>query len=328
MSGQLIVPAWYAPASLSLLLTLMAPAAFWLGAVIQPVTNYRTLAGAMMILIVVGLVHTFSRRELYGRAEAADATLDAAAHAAGEQYAILARNIERREHERLLHDTVLNTLTALARTGNGDAGEVVGRCRHDVALMEYVLSDPGGADQGAGRLYGGLLGGIEAVAAEMRARGLVVHIEVTDGIPARAGVCSENGSRAGPGGGALAVPVPVAAAIAHAVREALANVAAHAGTGEAWVKVNLAVPGEEGAASGRFLVTVRDVGAGFDATRLDPARLGLRRSITERVADWGGRASIGSAPGDGTVVCLCWPAAAHPGQVAVGGTAGQGGLPW
>ena len=70
-----------------------------------------------MVLIVVGLVHNFGRRELYGRAEAADATLDAAAHAAGEQYAVLARNIERREHERLLHDTVLNTLTALARAG-------------------------------------------------------------------------------------------------------------------------------------------------------------------------------------------------------------------
>jgi hypothetical protein len=42
-----------------------------------------------MILIVVGLVHTFSRRELYGRAEAAEATLDAAAYAAGEQYAEL-----------------------------------------------------------------------------------------------------------------------------------------------------------------------------------------------------------------------------------------------
>ena len=60
MSGQLIVPAWYAPASLSLLLTLIAPAAFWLGAVIQPVTDDpRDAAGATMILIVVGLVHTF-----------------------------------------------------------------------------------------------------------------------------------------------------------------------------------------------------------------------------------------------------------------------------
>jgi hypothetical protein len=240
---------------------------------------------------------------LDSRATRADAALEQADQDSREHHIVLSRNIERREHERLLHDTVLNTLTALARAGKGDAGEAVGRCRHDVALMEDALSDPGDADQAGGRLYGSLLGGIEAVAAEMRARGLVVHFEVTGGVPGLAGVCAEYGSR----GGALAIPVPVAAAIAHAVREALANVAAHAGTGEAWVKVNLAASGGEAPASGAFLVTVRDAGAGFDATRLDPARLGLRRSITERVADWGGQASIGSAPGDGTVVCLCWP---------------------
>jgi signal transduction histidine kinase len=42
---------------------------------------------------------------------------------------------------------------------------------------------------------------------------------------------------------------------------------------------------------------------------VDPARLGLRRSITERVADWGGRVSVRSAPGQGTVVDMSWPGA-------------------
>ncbi len=37
------------------------------------------------------------------------------------------------------------------------------------------------------------------------------------------------------------VPVPVATALAHAVREALANVASHAGTGEAWVELRSGV---------------------------------------------------------------------------------------
>ena len=57
-----------------------------------------------------------------------------------------------------------------------------------------------------------------------------------------------------------AVPVPVAAAITHATREALANVAAHAGTGEAWVTVRplAAAPGAEPGVE----VTVRDEGAG------------------------------------------------------------------
>src|ERR1700722_19803625 len=191
MSGQLIIPAWYAPGSLAVLLTLISPAAYWLGNVMGPVTNTRTLAGATMVLIVVGLVHNFGRRELYGRAEAADAPLDAAAQAASEQYAVLARNIERREHERLLHDTVLNTLTALARASGDNTADIVARCRHDVTLMEYALSDPGAPDLVAGPPYGGLLAGIEAVASEMRARGLVVHIEVSGGVPALGG---------GPGG--------------------------------------------------------------------------------------------------------------------------------
>ena len=55
-------------------------------------------------------------------------------------------------------------------------------------------------------------------------------------------------------------------------------------------------------------MTVRDTGAGFDPGRLDPARLGVRQSITERVEDWGGSASVQSAPGEGTMVRLSWPA--------------------
>ncbi len=311
MASTVIVPAWFVPTAVSAPLALASAAAYWAGAVATPGAGGAgsSPAAAASLLLAVAAVHWCGRQMLDSRAGRADAALEQADRDSREHYVVLSRNIERREHERLLHDTVLNTLTALARTGHGDADEVVGRCRHDVALMEYVLSDPGDADQEDGRFYGGLLGGIEAVAVEMRARGLIVHLEVSD-------------SR----GGALAVPVPVAAAIAHAVREALANVAAHAGTGEAWVKVNLAASAGEGPAPGGFLVTVRDRGAGFDAARLDPARLGLRRSITERVADWGGRASIGSAPGDGTVVCLCWPASPHPGQAAADRTADQAGL--
>jgi signal transduction histidine kinase len=337
MASTVIVPAWFVPTAVSAPLALASAAAYWAGTAATGAGGGAGVVGggaggagnsavaAASLLLATAAMHWCGRQMLDSRAGRADAALEQADRDSREHHVVLSRNIERREHERLLHDTVLNTLTALARTGHGDAGEAVGRCRHDVALMEYALSD---ADSTAGRLHGGLpggllggllddlpgglLGGIEAVAAEMRARGLIVHLEVTSGVPA------------GPGGGALTVPVPVAAAIAHAVREALANVAAHAGTGEAWVKVNLAARGGAGPASGGFLVTVRDLGAGFDATRLDPARLGLRRSITERVADWGGRASIGSAPGDGTVVCLCWPASAPP---VAARTPDQAGLP-
>src|SRR5579859_2989269 len=300
MSGQLIIPAWYAPGSLAVLLTLIAPAAYWIGNVTGPVTNTRTLAGATMVLIVVGLVHNFSRRELYGRAGAADATLDAIDHAAGEQYAVLARNIERREHERLLHDTVLNTLTALARAGRDDVAEVVSRCRQDVALIEGALSDPGNLETDAGRPYGDVLSGVQAVAAQARARGLRVHVDVD-------------------GREAPAVSAPVATAVWLAAREALSNVAAHAGTGEAWVRVSLIAPGGNGQGPGRLQVTVRDTGIGFDPVGVDQTRLGLRRSKAERMTDCGGHASIWSVPGRGTVVRISWPAPAEPAHAAPAG---------
>ena len=289
MTGQLTVPAWYAPGVLSVLLTLSSPAAYWAGATLQPVTSTRTLTGSAVLLVVLGLVHLYGRRELYGRAAVADADLDRADQAAREQYAVLRTNIERREYERLVHDTVLNTLTALARVGRDAVPEVVSRCRQDVALIEGALGDPDDLAAGARRPSGDLHGAIQAVVGDMRAQGLKVHLAMD----------------AGPG---PVVPARVIMAMSNAAREALSNAAAHARTGEAWVEVRLTAPEADDEIPCRLQVTVRDLGAGFDPTRVDPARLGLRRSIAERAADCGGQASVWSEPGQGTVVSLSWPA--------------------
>ena len=311
MSGQLIVPAWYwyAPGALPALLALASPLAFWAGAMLQPVTDARTLAGAAILLLVIGLVHGGGRRLLYGRAAAADADLDRADQAAREQYAILCRNIERREHERLVHDTVLNTLTSVARSGGDAAAEVVARCRQDVALMEAALS-AGDLVPFPVRPAGDLLGEVRAVVAGMRDRGLTVHLEADDTAGA-------------------AVPAPVVRAISSAVREALSNVAAHAGTGEAWVTVRYTALDGDAEVPCRLLVVIRDRGTGFDRARVDQARLGLRRSITERTAECGGQASIRSAPGQGTEVSLSWPASGQSDAVhRADRTLARDGLPW
>jgi signal transduction histidine kinase len=313
MQSQLIVAAWFAPGVVSAALALASGAAYWAGAWLGPAgSGGNSPAAAAALLIAIAAAHQCGRWMFYRRAAGADRALAQADADAREQYVGLSRNIERREHERLLHDTVLNTLTALARAGSSaagstDAGEVVGRCRHDVTLMEFVLGDPGDPAKAAGRAYDGMVAAIEALAVEMRARGLDVHVTVASGAP-------------GAGVDAPVVPVPVAVAIVRAVREALANVISHAGTAEAWVGVSPAAPDAGTAASGGVRVTVRDAGAGFDPASVDPARLGLRRSITERIADWGGRASIRSAPGHGTEVSLYWPGPGQPGQ----GQPGQG----
>jgi signal transduction histidine kinase len=318
MSGQIAVPAWYAPGLLSAALALIVPLSYWAGALLRPVTDMRTLTQAAILLIVFGLAHRFGRRLLYGYATASDADLSEADQAASQQYAVLSRNIERREHERLLHDTVLNTLSALARAGRDDVAGVVNRCRQDVALIEAALGDADLLADGASRPVGDLLGQVRAIAGDMRARGLDVHVEADDG-------------------GGLAVAVPVATAFANAVREALSNVAAHARTTEAWVLVGLSAPEGSGAAH-LVRVSVRDQGAGFDVAGADPSRLGLRRSIVERAADCGGQASVWSRPGQGTVVSLSWPASEAadepdpvgltPAERTSAGSAGRENPPW
>ncbi len=300
MWSQLIVPAWYAPASFAVPLALASPMAYFVGSEQATGTGIRTTSAATILLVVAAGVHIYVRRQLYRRAAVADTALAEDDRAAGEQFVILSRNIERREHERLLHDTVLNTLTALARAGRDDVAAVVSRCRQDVALIEGALSDPGDLESDAGHAYGDLVSGVRAVAAQARACGLRVHLDF--------------GGREAP-----AIPGPVATAISNAVREALSNVAAHAGTGEAWVKVSAVAPDGNEQAPGRLQVTVRDTGIGFDPVGVDQTRLGLRRSIAERMTDCGGHASIWSVPGRGAVVRLSWPAPAEPGPAAPAG---------
>jgi hypothetical protein len=187
---------------------------------------------------------------------------------------------------------------------------VVSRCRQDVALIEDALGDRGDPAAGSWRGPGDLAGQVRAVATDMRSRGLTVHVDVD-------------------GEDVSVVPARVTAAIANATREALSNVAEHAGTGEAWVRVRLtaATPASASASGStpasalggdadvpcRLEVTVRDRGAGFDLDRVDPARLG--------------QAAVWSAPGQGAVVRLSWPSAPRSGQPdgAAGGEPDQPG---
>ena len=323
VTTQLIVPIWFAPAALAMPLALLSSAGYAAANASVPVSRGaadRPLASSVLLFAVVA-VHWSAHRMLSRRASRADAALAAAQAEAREQYVILSRSLERREQDRLLHDTMLNTLTAIARAGA--AGDVTARCRHDIRLLEAALREP--ADPSPPRVsWAGLLAGLGAVASEMRARGLAVHLE-----PAGARVAAGPGPRGSDAGvpgrmevtGLAGVPEPVAEALLHAAREALANVATHAGTGEAWVTARLDTPGPV------VQVTIRDAGRGFDPGLVGPARLGVRMSISERVADCGGSATVQSVPGQGTEVCLCWPAraavASAPGPFAGAGSAAR-----
>ncbi len=285
---QVIVPAWFTPARLAGPLALASAAAFWTGAQLTGAAEGTSPAAAAAFLLSVAVAVWWGYQVLYRRAARADAALAQADQESREQYVLLSRSAERREHERVLHDTVLNTLTGLARPASGPAADVVGQCWHDVTLVQHLLGAAGDPAEAGHQPLGDLRIGLEAVASEMRSRGLVVH---AGAVPARAGPT---------------LPALVSAALVQAVREALANVLSHAGTGQAWLDI-AAIQGPEPGQPGGLRITVRDDGAGFVPDEVEPSRLGLRRSIIERIADCGGQAVVRSAPGQGTTVSLGWP---------------------
>src|SRR5260370_38565561 len=71
MSSQLIVPAWYAPAALSVPLALASPAAYWVGAEQMTSADSRAMTAAAILLVMVAGVHLYGRRQICSRAAAA-----------------------------------------------------------------------------------------------------------------------------------------------------------------------------------------------------------------------------------------------------------------
>jgi signal transduction histidine kinase len=139
--GQLFVPAWLAPLASAAPLALISAAAYLAGTVVTPaaLAGGSSAAVSAAVLVAIAAAAWCARLLLERGAFAADATLATADREAREQRVALSRTTERREHERLLHDTVLNTLTAIGRAGGADAGradaggadagQLVGRCR-------------------------------------------------------------------------------------------------------------------------------------------------------------------------------------------------------
>jgi len=82
-------------------------------------------------------------------------------------------------------------------------------------------------------------------------------------------------------------------------REALSNVQRHAGASAAQVRV--------AARQGQVVLEVRDNGRGFDPAAGRPGHFGLE-SMRSRAAEIGGRMTIASTPGSGTVVRVRVPA--------------------
>lgn len=97
------------------------------------------------------------------------------------------------------------------------------------------------------------------------------------------------------------IPAGAAEALYSAAVQAVVNSVQHAGGDDVsrWVSVNWAKE--------QVLVEVGDTGSGFNPKAVPGERLGVRVSITERLANAGGEASIHTKTGSGTVIHLTWP---------------------
>jgi signal transduction histidine kinase len=202
-----------------------------------------------------------------------DRALDAERDTAVRHADALAAAREQARIGQALESTVLATLTDLVTAERVVPPTLRRQVRHELAWLTAVISD--GVVDGEPAL----LAGLRALAAEKRATGLRTHL----GLPA-AEPCL--------------APDRIAALL-DAAREALTNVAKHAGTDHAAISVT----------SGPDAVTVAvcDAGRGY-RPGAPSAGTGVNLSIRRRMGDAGGGAAIDSRPGRGTVVRLWVPA--------------------
>ncbi|MEO8528218.1 MAG: ATP-binding protein, partial [Pseudolysinimonas sp.] len=186
---------------------------------------------------------------------------------------------ERTRQYGLLHDTVLSTLSAIARGGlDHRVPEVQKRCADDADLLRGLI---------AGMAHDTPTNLATALAEVSRA-----HAELGLEVRQQFDTLPED------------LPAEVVEAIVLAVREALNNVSKHSKTVDAWVTAT-------GDQRGAVRVTVADRGVGFSAS-MGHGGFGINQSIRARLRAAGGRASIHSWEGEGTEVEIEWPEPSAP----------------
>lgn len=181
------------------------------------------------------------------------------------------RTQERADLAAHLHDSVLQTLALIQRNAH-DPATVTRLARSQERDLRGWLYDvaPAGAETVAGALK-------EAAAETEDSFGALVDVVVVGDAPLTEDL----------------------RAITGATREALANAAKHAGTGQASLYAEVTDAAVE--------VFVRDRGPGFDVSAVPSDRHGVRGSIIDRMERHGGTATIRCASGGGTEVSLRQP---------------------
>jgi signal transduction histidine kinase len=243
---------------------------------------YPFVLGSCIVIVVTILRLTASRVDA-ARLTAMERYAEAAKRHAAEQ--------ERTRVDTVIHDRVLSTLLAAARSTSPDDRRLAVQMaeRALVALQSAEAETDGTAELP-----------FEVLIARCRALAetLVADIEF-----------SIDGDTSG------TLPARVIEGAYSATVQAIENSVQHAGPAEVTRCISLHAvrdPGGAGRLTG-FSVVVADSGRGFDVDSVPGDRLGLRISIRERMLAVGGRAEVRSVVGGGTSVVISWPQTGGPG---------------
>jgi signal transduction histidine kinase len=189
---------------------------------------------------------------------------------------------QRRQGARLLHDTVLATLTLLAHSGYGvSEGALRQQAADDARLLRQLRLGATPAPQASGGytlepVTESVLGNtLENVKQRFGRMGLEVSWHGT---------------------GQVLLPSEILDAFLLSLAECLENVRRHSGVTVAHVTIT------DDDTTVRAMVT--DSGVGFEIGDIDTAKLGFKESVVARLRDVGGNARLFSAPGSGTTVVL------------------------
>jgi signal transduction histidine kinase len=193
---------------------------------------------------------------------------------------------QRRQGARLLHDTVLATLTLLAHSGVGVTPEALRQqAGEDAKLLRQLRM--GGSPTPTTQNVGTETSPIPVIDEPV----LGTTLELVKQRFGRMGLeVSWHGT------GQVLLPSEVLDAFLLALAECLENVRRHSGVTQAHVTIT------DDDTTVRALVT--DAGVGFNIEDIDDAKLGFTESVVGRLRDVGGNARLFSAPGSGTTVVL------------------------
>lgn len=188
----------------------------------------------------------------------------------------------REEVSRTLHDGVLQTLAVIQRRSSDT--ELIGLARDQEAELRDFINSPGSFGD-ARSSHGDEM---EQIPLSVLLRRAIRSTEHRHAITCDLVIVDEP-ERVDP---------RIVSALTGAVAESMTNAAKHSGTQRVSVFVDW--DGTE------LMCEVRDVGVGFDPQSTERG-VGIDRSITARMEEIGGRVSIESSPGHGTLVIMSVP---------------------